>query len=170
MGYTHYWYRKDKEIEKNVFSVIVSDFKKIIAAVNKLGVCLADGHGVGIPTIEENLISFNGLQKCGHPENHEFGIAWPAKYAKGIGNPWLEDVRSEPWFGGETLAKRMCSGDCSHETCYFPRVILKQDYGYFDSHPTEREGTGWHFECCKTAYKPLCEAPHKGFYVESFVM
>ncbi|OGW81652.1 MAG: hypothetical protein A3G33_08335 [Omnitrophica bacterium RIFCSPLOWO2_12_FULL_44_17] len=166
MGYTHYWYRKDKEIEPGIFAGIASDFQKLMPSFDKFGIQLADGDGEGTPTIDKTLISFNGLAKCHHPATHELGIAWPSEIAGGIANPWLEDVRSKPWFGGETIDKRTCSGDCSHETCFFPRLIPKEHSDYFASHPTEENGKGWHFDFCKTAYKPLCGAPHNGFYVE----
>ncbi|PIQ87521.1 MAG: hypothetical protein COV74_00170 [Candidatus Omnitrophica bacterium CG11_big_fil_rev_8_21_14_0_20_45_26] len=153
MGYTHYWYRRDREIPRNIFNAILSDFIKLVPALEDFGILLADGHGKGVPTLDSDLISFNGKRRCGHPASYELGIAWPTTNAGGIANPWREDVRSKPWFGGLTIEKRICAGDCSHETCYFPRAY-QDDEASFDSHPGKREGTGWQFECCKTAYKP----------------
>ncbi len=152
MGYTHYWYRKDEAIEIPVFSRIVSDFRKLMPCFDELGIRLAAGDGTGSPTVTGDLISFNGFCRCGHPASHELGIAWPSQTAGGIANPWLEDVRSKPWFGGLTIEKRTCSGDCSHETCHFPRVI--EETSGMDCHPTVENGKGWNFEFCKTAYKP----------------
>lgn len=154
MGYTHYWYRKDGEIAPALFTRIGETFKKLIPKFDELGIQLAGGDGEGGPRISGEEISFNGRKRCGHPASFELGIAWPAKYAGGIADSWREDVRAGDWFAGAMLGKRACSGNCSHETCYFPRVVPKDHYGYFRSHPTEEKGTGWHFDFCKTAYKP----------------
>ena len=154
MGYTHYWYRKHKEIEQALFGNIASDFKKLTPVFGKLGITLADGHGESEPVIDDGLICFNGLRKCGHPVSYELGIAWPSQNAGGVANPWLEDVQSGSWFGGATIEKRTCSGNCSHETCWFPRIVLEDQQNRFDTHPTEKNGQGWHFNFCKTAYKP----------------
>ncbi len=154
MGYTHYWYRKDREIEGKIFERIVSDFRKLLPAIEKLGIALAGGNGSGDPVIDGTLVCFNGFEKCGHPASYELGIAWPSQNAKGVANPWREDVESGHWFGGATIDKRTCSGDCSHETCWFPRILPEDRHTRFDSHPTEEGGSGWHFSFCKTAYKP----------------
>ncbi|HOW87327.1 MAG TPA: hypothetical protein PKV84_01550 [Candidatus Omnitrophota bacterium] len=154
MGYTHYWYRKDKAIEEKVFERIASDFKKLLPVFEKLGITLAGDNGSGEPVIDKTEISFNGLEKCGHPASYELGIAWPSQNAAGIANPWREDVQNGSWFGGATIDKRTCSGDCSHETCWFPRVLPEDRRTRFDSHPTEENGAGWQFNFCKTAYKP----------------
>ena len=154
MGYTHYWYRKDSEIVQDIFNKIGSDFKKLIPKFDELSIQLAGGNGEGSPLITEEEISFNGCTRCGHPESYELGIAWPSKTAGGIANTWREDVRSKNWFAGAMIDKRACSGDCSHETCYFPRVIPKDHHNYFGSHPTENKKKGWQFDFCKTAYKP----------------
>lgn len=154
MGYTHYWYRKDREIATSVFESIAADFKKLMPAFEKFGIPLAGGHGEGEPVMDRELICFNGLEKCGHPVSHELGIAWPSQNAAGVANPWREDVQGGSWFGGATIDKRACSGDCSHETCRFPQVIPEERHADFDSHPTEENGKGWQFNFCKTAYKP----------------
>ena len=154
MGYTHYWYRKDREIESSVFESIAADFKKLMPALEQLGISLAGGQGEGEPVIEGSLICFNGLEKCGHPVSYELGIAWPSQNAAGVATPWREDVRGGSWFGGATIDKRACSGDCSHETCWFPRIIPEDRHTHFDRHPTEENGKGWQSNFCKTAYKP----------------
>lgn len=154
MGYTHYWYRKDKEVEQAVFERIVEDFTRLIPEMEKLGISLAGGNGVGNPVIDKGLICFNGIEKCGHPASYELGIAWPSKNASGVANPWREDVQDGAWFGGAMIDKRTCSGDCSHETCWFPRVVPNERMTQFDSHPTKEGGAGWQFNFCKTAYKP----------------
>jgi hypothetical protein len=154
MGYTHYWYRKDKEIEQAVFNGIASDFKKLSPVFEKLGITLAGGNGAGEPVIDGNRICFNGLRKCGHPVSYELGIAWPSQNAGGVANPWREDVQNGSWFAGATIEKRTCSGDCSHETCWFPRIVPTDQCNRFDSHPSKEKGDGWHFNFCKTAYKP----------------
>ncbi len=150
MGYTHYWYRKDKEIGTEIFEKLTKDFQKLIASLEELGIALAGGDGCGKPLAGGNLIWFNGVQRCGHPASYELGIAWPSENAGGLANPWKEDVRSKPWFAGATIDKRVCSGDCSHETCHFPRILE----GKADYHPAEEHGSGWYFDFCKTAYKP----------------
>ncbi len=154
MGYTHYWYRKNKEVEVKSYEEIGSKFRALLPHFEQLGVNLAGGNGKGEPEISQTLISFNGLEDCGHPSTHELGIAWPSKNANGVAKPWLEDVASGSWHAGATIDKRACSGDCSHETCWFPRVVPKDHSCYFDSHPTQENGNGWQFNFCKTAYKP----------------
>ena len=154
MGYTHYWYRKDKQIEPEIFERIASDFKKLLPKFNEFKIPLAGGDGEGDPIITREGICFNGCAHCEHPESYELGIAWPSKNAGGIANTWREDVRSADWFAGAMIDKRACSGNCSHEACYFPRAVPKDHYKYFGYHPTEENGKGWHFDFCKTAYKP----------------
>ena len=103
MGYTHYWYRKDKQIEPGIFERIASDFKKLLPKFNEFKIPLAGGDGEGNPIITREGICFNGCAHCGHPESYELGIAWPSKNAGGIANTWREDVRSADWFAGATI-------------------------------------------------------------------
>jgi len=142
MGYTHYW-RREKEISRKAMRAIVDDFKKVLPELSKV-IDLAGGDGKGKLTTTYELVSFNGRTKCNHPQKELF-ITWPSKNAGGIANP-DEEVKDGYWFGGAQLSKRACDGDCSHETCYFPRVIEVQEW-------QESQG-GLYFECCKTAYKP----------------
>lgn len=154
MGYTHYWYRKDREINIEDFRRIIFDFKKLIPRFDEVGVVLAGSHGKGEAVIETNQVIFNGLTNCGHPAKHELGITWPADNARGVANSWGEDVSSEPWYAGTTVEKRTCAGDCSHETFCFPRIISQDQESPFNYYPTEDSRVGWQFDFCKTAYKP----------------
>lgn len=147
MGYTHYWYR-EKEVPKVLFKAIVQDFLKTMPYLEKLGIDLAYGHGEKKPVITNDLISFNGRTNCNH-KNRDLGVTWPSENAKGINNGLSDDKDVEgTWFAGMTLNTRTCSGDCSHETCYFPRIV--EPRGDWDK---PKEDGKW-FESCKTAYKP----------------
>lgn len=143
MGYTHYW-RREKGFSIGLMKQIVDDFKKTLPEILGL-VDLAGGDGEGKPTIANNLVSFNGRAKCGHPEDY-LGITWPSENAGGIANPYKEDVVSGNWFAGATLNKRTCGGDCSHETFYFPRIMEIEKW--------QNPEKGLYFEFCKTAFKP----------------
>jgi hypothetical protein len=124
--------------------LIVDDFKKILPEILK-SVDLAGGSGEEWPTINNNLVLFNGRAKCGHPEDY-LGVAWPSDNASGIANPFKEDAVDGNWFGGVTLNKRVCDGDCSHEAFYFPRIMKVPD--------SQKPDDGLYFEFSKTAYKP----------------
>jgi hypothetical protein len=56
MGYTHYFYRKQK-LNAKQFTHVVEDFQKVIPL---LGVSLKGGSGEGPPNINNNAIIFNG--------------------------------------------------------------------------------------------------------------
>lgn len=136
MGYTHYWYRKNKSIPADLWAKIVVDCERV-ARVSELP--LAGAAGDGVPEFTDERIWFNGLTNCGH-EKRNLGITWPAPKASGIGNK----VSGEMWFAGAMLSARTCGGDCSHETFGVSRILGK------DAHVT---ADGF-FDCCKTAYKP----------------
>jgi len=144
MGYSHY-FRREKEIPKEAFSSIVSDFKKLLPKISELGISLAGGNGDGEPQVTEEGIIFNGNQHCGHLKNAEICIPWPSEHAKGIAG-FTEDVESGHWFAGVTIDKRVCNGDCSYETFHFPRVMELEGW--------DRAEEGKYFQFCKTAFRP----------------
>jgi len=143
MGYTHYWYRP-KEVDRDTMNKIIRDFIMVKAETDK-HVRIKGGNGCGEPIIKEDLISFNGDKDCGHQERR-LGITWPSDSAGGINDK--ESTVDGRWFAGATLAMRSCGGDCSHETCYFPRIANKESMGYI------QEDGNLVFSFCKTAYKP----------------
>ena len=145
MGYTHYWYR-EKEIDQRDFVNIVDDFKKVLSKILEAGVILAGGLGEGEPIITYNEVIFNGARKCGHPKNEEIVIPWPSKNAGGIANPFKEDALAGQWFAGAEIEKRVCNGDCSYETLFFPRARKISDY--------DDPKDGLFFDCTKTAFRP----------------
>lgn len=172
MGYTHYWYRKERLNEKT-FAKAVKDIQAVVA---NAGVPLAGFRGDGKPVISDEKISFNGVEKCGHPEEN-LGIAWPSDNAGGIENHGLpappEDIQTwgagiaEPLnllaasgaevvggdgnpLGvgggiGQLISTRKCGGDCSHESfCVTPHKKQSE----------WNKGRELVFDCCKTAFKP----------------
>lgn len=142
MGYTHYW-RRPKTAPLPIMKSIVVDFKTVMPELTKV-IDLAGGNGDGEPIIDDDLICFNGRTKCNHKDK-DLWITWPSKSASGIASP-DEEVKDGHWFGGAQLSKRACGGDCSHETCYFPRVLEIQDW--------QNPQNGLYSEFCKTAFKP----------------
>jgi hypothetical protein len=151
MGYTHYWYRI-REIPKNEYRRISNDFKKLLPLFKVLDIQLGNGLGVKEPVFKRNEIAFNGLVKCGHKENKEIVIPWPAQSKDGIPTkpgvaPDSEKAIVGQWFAGVTLNQRTCNGDCSYETFSFPRVFKKE-------YEQKADGTELLFDCCKTAYRP----------------
>ncbi len=142
MGYTHYW-RRPGEVKEASFRSIIEDFKNLLPALESMGVKLAGGNGTGEARIGPDVVSFNGPENCGH-EHFELCITWPAPKASGVS--LTPEAVDGTWFAGRQLEKRCCGGDCSHETLYFPQVIVPEKW----RHPKN----GKYFEFCKTAYKP----------------
>lgn len=143
MGYTHYWYRR-KTIRPQEYAAIISDFKKIIPVLaEKYDIRLAGPDGYGDPIINDNEVSFNGPVNCGHPENHELTIPWPSKDAGGV---MIGGIVGD-WFAGSVINTRMCNGDCSYETFYFPRKYLPLEW-------EKPNSAGFYFQFCKTAFRP----------------
>jgi hypothetical protein len=159
MGYTHYWRRK-KEITIETMRLIVNDFQKTIFELDK-HIDLAGGNGSDEPIISVEEVCFNGREKCGH-EKHELGITWPSKIAGGVAVPFQENAENGSWFAGAQLDKRMCGGDCSHESVYFPRVLNDdckpiEKIAYYNGNVpvyNSEDEVGLYFEFCKTAFKP----------------
>lgn len=147
MGYTHYW-RREPIIQTEDFKGIVDDFKKLVPELRKMGVELAGGHGDGNPTVNNEEVWFNGKRNCGH-EKFDLHIAWPSEDAGGIGVKAKEAVKGT-WFAGAKIQTRVCGGDCSHETFWFPRVREKANW----DKPEIHNGLKLYFSCTKTAFKP----------------
>lgn len=144
MGYTHYWYRKGTEIDKEVFVKIVNDFKQLLPLFNILTIKLGNGIGEEEPIIDNEAVVFNGKTPCGH-KHIDLGITWPADSIKnGVAVSPSKAVDGS-WFAGAKLNQRTCGGDCSHETFDFPRIITPPEW---------RPQTDNIFSCCKTAFKP----------------
>jgi hypothetical protein len=141
LGYTQYW-RRPLEIPQKKFEAIASDFKRVVDACQEAGIRVRDGHGENEPILNADLISFNGDASCGHTER-DLGITWPSSEASGAAEDG--EVAGE-WSAGASLATRTCGGDCSHETCYFPRVYKPDSW--------DEPKKGLYFGFCKTAYKP----------------
>ena len=146
MGYTHYLYILSNELDVEAFAKAVGDFKTLLPKMEHLGIKLADGDGEGEPTLNNDMIRFNGARNCGH-EKHRLGLLWPSNSAKGIAISAKEkgEVIKDVWVAGLIVNKRICDGDCSYETFSVTRI------------PTEgREvkKNNIRFTFCKTNYKP----------------
>lgn len=143
MGYTHYWYRRPL-LDAEGFACVISDFKRIMPRLAEYDVRLGDGLGRGEPILTDDEAIFNGLENCGHPENHEIVIPWPSYDAGGVGSS--SDALSGNWFAGGLIDKRCCNGDCSYETFAFQREYNPQDWEFSEE--------GKYFDFCKTAFRP----------------
>ncbi len=141
MGYTHYW-RREKELDAAKYASAVADFQRLILTLEDSGIRLAGPMGDGLPEFTADELAFNGPDDCGHPQNSEISIPWPAPSAGGVG-PNKTAVDGS-WFAGALLQTRACDGSCSYETFRIPRV----------TEHTEPDKEGRFFDCCKTAYRP----------------
>lgn len=140
MGYTHYW-RRRPELDSKAFKAINQDFRRISRHLRLAGVVLAGPFGDGEPIFTDDVIAFNGPEKCGH-DQRDLGITWPVDTP----NPDAYDDEAGQWFAGATLNRRTCGGDCSHETFRLDRI--------FPIGERETPENGMYFNFCKTAYKP----------------
>lgn len=148
MGYTHYWYR-DEDLDREAFKKICIDFRKLNKVFPHVGFKLANGLGEDEPTITYFEISFNGLDKCGHPKNSN-GLQWPDKKALGIATGYSrkqEETKTGQWFAGSEVNTRVCSGSCSYETFTLEQHQPLSEYD-------RNQGRTKSFECCKTNYYP----------------
>jgi hypothetical protein len=145
MGYSHKWSRKT-ELDKKKFTRVQEDFKTILHALEIKGIPLAGSMGNGQPTVDNEKIAFNGVEKCGHKVQN-LGITWPSDSACCVSEDGKADVDGS-WFAGAQLGSRCCGGDCSHESFVLPRVFTLPEWRL---EPNEK---GLHFDFCKTAYKP----------------
>lgn len=143
MGYNHYW-RRQAEIDRDLFERIVFDFERLILPLEDAGIRLAGSDGNGLPAIDHSQIVFNGVERCGHPENPAIYLPFPGDTASGIGNSRTAISDSNPLF--VQLRHRTCNGICRCESFNLPRTVSKSRRV-----PDE---DGWHFFCCKTAFKP----------------
>lgn len=142
MGYTHYWYR-EKEVDEQTFSLIVSDFKVLLPKFQEFDIKLGDGVGENLPILNNYLVCFNGKSDCGHDINERISIPWPDENAGGV--MASNKPISGTWMAGSLLNTRHCDGDCSYETFYFPRTLNEDWQG--DEHTK-------HFQFCKTGFRP----------------
>ncbi|MBZ5634944.1 MAG: hypothetical protein LAO55_17625 [Acidobacteriia bacterium] len=145
MGYTHYWERP-QEIPQDLFSRIRADFERLILPLSDMGVDLADWDGTGAPTITDDLIRFNGVTDCGHPENEDLVIPYPTQEAQGVGASSTA-VAGDFYGCGVTVRHRSCNGHCSYETFTLAR---KKDLGSGEG-PDEN---GLYGESVKTGFRP----------------
>ena len=134
MGYTHYWDRS-KSIATNTFNAIASDFERLLPALERAGVQLANPYGREFPEIGPDFIGFNGAENCGHAKNPAVCVPWPAAKACGIGNN--QDI-------GSTLPFRTCNGDCSYESMWFEQTMSAD----------QADENGVFSGACKTAFRP----------------
>lgn len=145
MGYTHYWQRP-RVIPDETFRQIKSDFERLILPLSNAGVELADGLGEGIPEITDEVIRFNGLSECGHPQTDELVIPYPSEQAHGIG-PSSTAIDGSYYDLGVTVKHRCCNGRCSFETFSFARTK--------EVRPDEvPEDNGLYGEHVKTGFRP----------------
>lgn len=142
MGYCHYW-EIEREIDSESFSRVIDDVQQMVLALDDIGVRLAGPLGEGLPEIDEDHISFNGLWHCGHVPNEEIRIPFPAVDAAGVGTS-INAVEGS-YFGMGTLLKhRTCDGNCSYETFTLARVCNDEN--------KLREGRC--SDSCKTGFRP----------------
>ena len=90
-------------------------------ALDDAGVPLAGPDGEGLPKIDEDEISFNGVSQCGHPQNEAVSIPFPSDDASGVGES--AGAIAGEWFIGVQLRRRTCNGNCSYESFILPRVV-----------------------------------------------
>jgi len=145
MGYTHYWDRP-RDISQDLFGRIRADFERLILPLSDLGVDLADWDGKDTPTITDDLIRFNGVTDCGHPENEELVIPYPTRQAQGVG-PSSTAIEGDFYGCGVTIRHRCCNGHCSFETFALTRKIDLQA-----GHDPDQNGL--YGEWVKTGFRP----------------
>jgi len=139
MGYTHYYTIHGNTLDGETFQRFSRDCAKVCRASE---IPLAGWDGTGEPTFSEFEVAFNGRRDCGHKQQ-DLGITWPARDA--AGGVDINHQPTESWFGGASLLRRTCGGDCSHETFRVTCTRDRRDY-----QPKQGERFGF----CKTAYKP----------------
>lgn len=143
MGYSHYW-RKEPQIDAAIMGAIVSDFNRVVLPLHDNGIPLAGPMGDGVPKITAELIAFNGLSNCGHPQNAEITIPWPTQDGGGLDKS--HNAEAGHWFAGVQIEARCCNGSCDYETFGFTRET--PDREQWD------DSDGRVFDCCKTAFRP----------------
>ena len=142
MGYCHYW-ELDQNVDREMFSRIVTDVQRIVLTLDDMGVRLAGPLGEGAPEIDGDQIAFNGSWHCGHVVNEEISIPFPAPDAAGVGAS--TDAVEGTYFGMGTLIRhRTCDGNCSYETFRFARSCDE----------TGKIRNARYSDSCKTAFRP----------------
>lgn len=156
MGYTHYWYRK-KSLDAQKFLAFSKDVERILRyCQDSLGIALGDAFGDGVPTVNGNLVAFNGSvkQPIGKWTTHErVSIPWPAPQADlsdEINDPTASKVGGE-WYAGDLLLQRVAPvsdgyGDGSYES-----FVVQREW---DEDFPQPDSKGRMFGFCKTAYRP----------------
>jgi len=126
MGYTHYFY-VPKEFSKDLFSKVVTDFKKIL------------------PEIENVKVNENAISSSSYSENDDVKI----KIVDGHGK-----VDSKPEITNNLICFNGSSQN-SHETFFLERktqtTFTRQDGSTYEN---DIKKNGKYFEFCKTARKP----------------
>lgn len=146
MGYTHYWY-KEPEIDTATFHAIAEDFNKLILPLHDNRVPLAGSDGEGTPEISGDVVAFNGMKHCGHPQNSAITIPWPTPDAGSIDRSAKAEAGS--WFAGTLVEARCCNGECDYESFVFERQRETPEWQTKD-----KDFDGRAFDCCKTAFRP----------------
>lgn len=132
MGYTHYW-KRGLELPKSAFAAIVRDFEALAPLFPRFGFELAGGFGIGPPRIGPDEIVFNGRRDCGHPADPLWSVI-------------TGEIPARTRSAARAAVRRLCRGDCSHETFYFPRVL--------DPDPLSQGTDGRYWDSTRTQYKP----------------
>jgi hypothetical protein len=144
MGYTHYWHRPGV-INQEKFHRIRVDFERLILPLADAGVELAGCYGDGPPEITDELIIFNGLNDCGHPDDEEIVVPYPSEDAEGIG-PSSTAVDQDSNGLIVHIKHRCCNGRCSYEPFSFPMFLPME--GRFP------DNAGLYVQGTKTAFRP----------------
>lgn len=140
MGYSHYWYTKPS-IPDKIFSSILHDVKRIQKPLFDIGVPLSGPDGTGDPILDNDEISFNGVNECGHSIKDIF-LTWPSKNAYGISVDKIQHV-----FPNTQIDARTCNGSCMYDSFIFKK----------HNRCTTRELNEdrlINFNSCKTAFRP----------------
>ena len=162
MGYTHYW-KRPVEIDRQRFSAIVSDFRKLLEPLRESGVVLADGYGGDKgPTVHPDGIWFNGAQQCGHKQKKAAAAKLLQAALAGrtaAFDDYLHLDGRDAWL--YDWRERRCPGDCSFETFDFPRFAwnpLSPDKADWRSCKTNRR----HYDLAVTACLIIAKQHLKG--------
>ena len=142
MSYTHFWYRT-QIIPPDIYDAIRADFDKLILPLHDACVELAGPSGRGAPAINSEMITFNRLTDCGHPQSQRWVVAYPADHAEGVG-PSSTAIEHSHDDLAVTVKHRCCNGRCSFETFAFPQTM------YSNQHNDE----GLFCDSVKTAFRP----------------
>ena len=132
------------------FKLASCDVGKVLAQLSELGLQLGDALGEGEPEITDEIVAFNGSAACGHPQNLDVVIPWPAPGAGGVATTYDDQAGGAiagSWFAGASLSTRVCNGDCSYEGFVVERDLEPDEWQTGDE-------KGRYFNFCKTAFRP----------------